>query len=115
MNPSWRTVAGELLGIFVMGTAVLVLALEAGCIPPLQTVVRLEACLAEPPPTPLPLGLSNAQAACPATFAVCLDVPSGQALARRLEASQRWEVEAWIRCGLPDAGAPDAGATGHTR
>jgi len=46
---------------------------------------------------------------CPAQFTGCLSLAGAQALGKRLQASQEWETEAWIRCGpLPvvDAGTP---------
>lgn len=44
---------------------------------------------------------------CPEAFVTCLDARSATALADNIEASHRWETEAWIRCGpVPDAGTP---------
>lgn len=79
------------------------------CPEPVRVEVARE-CLKEPPPAILPVPVEGPETGCPAVFAGCLLPGPGARLAGSLEASRRWQDEAWIRCGPRDAGSLDAGS-----
>lgn len=62
-------------------------------------------CLREPPPAPPGIYVSGPTEGCEPVWTGCLDHSNATRLAQHLAASQRWESEAWLRCGpVPDGG-----------
>lgn len=90
------------LALFVCGAVFGVSTFGSACKTP-ESIVVIRAgdpCLFVPPPVPKKVSYP----ACTVAVA-CLDGPNADALADNLEASQRWQETAWIRCGpSPDAG-----------
>ena len=96
-----------------MGRLLVLCCLLLGCKTPESVVVIREGepCLFVPPPRPKPVDYRAGQADGGCAWVSCLDGKNADALGDNLEEHQRWEREAWFRCGpfFFDAGTKDAG------